>query len=157
MEEQKKKSSVWGKLEKNEKQLQIIIGVFLLFATIFIAYFQISINNKLVNMENYVELFVYPGSISQWVIQNAGSRPVYINEIKLNGETIEIENDYFVLPNLESQYYYFSINLSSDKNIVTIFYKNWEGKKFSTTAKGVFNPKSPMQWEVITYPAKETF
>jgi hypothetical protein len=75
------------------RQFEPLLNICVLLATgvgIYLAYQiglqQNEINARAVQLENYVELFVYPGQGNLNVV-NVGTRPIYLKEYTLNGKT----------------------------------------------------------------------
>jgi hypothetical protein len=136
--------------------LTCIIGLLNLIVLIFGVYFayiigkrQNEINENLVKINDFVELFVIPNNSNKLVIINVGNYPVYLKKIIFN-DTIKIL-DNAILPCNSNNCYSLSIPpyIKEKKDFeLSISYEDYLNRNYISKAKGFLNEKS--EWKIIT-------
>jgi hypothetical protein len=141
-----------------------IIGIVQLFVTTVIGLFayrvavqQTEINNKLLQINDYVELFVVPQEIKSEVgksigkflaeykllVKNASSYPIYLQKYILNGEEKKLNN--CVVPNSDNSWYGIVVPQSIYNLTLDLYYEDYLGKKYKTEVSGKKNDRG---WEI---------
>jgi hypothetical protein len=131
------------KLLERLRQIEPLLNLCVLFATgvgIYLAYQiglqQNEINTRAIQLENYVELYVFPSQGNVNVV-NVGTRPVYLKEFTLNGKTESMGGG--ALPNAGDHWYAIPVPpevISSKKLDLHIRFEDYQGQLYYSHHQG---------------------
>ncbi|MCC7357084.1 hypothetical protein IT408_01085 [Candidatus Uhrbacteria bacterium] len=134
------------------RQFEPLLNIFVLLASgvgIYLAYQiglqQNDINARAVQLENYVEIFVYPNQGNVNVV-NVGTRPIYLKEFTLNGKTESMGGG--ALPNAGEHWYAIPLsseNISSGKIDLLITYEDYQGQLYESRHQGTLGARG---WKI---------
>lgn len=131
------------------RQVEPFLNILILLSTflgIYLAYRigeqQNEINARAVQLENFVELFVYPSQGNLHVV-NVGTRPVYLKDFTLNGKTESMGGG--ALPNLGDHWYAIPLSQASGTLDLVIDFEDYQGQPYRSAHHGVFQPNG---WKI---------
>ena len=109
------------------------VGIYLAYQ---IGLQQNEINTRAIQLENYVELYVFPNQGNVNVV-NVGTRPVYLNEFTLNGKTESMGGG--ALPNAGDHWYALPVPpavISSGTLDLIVRYEDYQGQPYESHHTG---------------------
>lgn len=155
---------LFNEIKFDENVFKDILSTFQLLATILIGYFaykityqQTEINRKMLEIHDYVEIFVMPRMINNGVgepiskkvaqyellIKNASYYPIYLQKYNLNGEEKNIGS--CVIPNGGDHWYGVIVSSEISNLELDLYYEDYMGKRYKTKVKG---SKSDNGWHI---------
>lgn len=125
------------------RQLEPLLNICILLSTflgIFLAYRigeqQNEINARAVQLENFVELFVYPGQGNLNVV-NVGTRPIYLKDFTLNGKKESMGGG--ALPNVGDHWYAIPLPAQASSTLdLVIDFEDYQGQPYQSSHHGTY-------------------
>lgn len=133
-----------------DKQIMVVLTLGILISAILIGIKQNEINKKALSLEGHAEIFAYSSNPNIIILQNTGSKSLYLQKYIINGNETKREGS--LLPPSSIGYYYVPINPKLSPLDFQVFYKDKDGNNYQTNVTGIYHETF---WEIQTKPQKQ--